>query len=73
MLEQATTRLHSLEQSLIIERGKAKLHSSQSDKDAEINSLKQELKLKQNMIDELARDNMQLSDDVKRKDLKSRN
>jgi hypothetical protein len=67
------TRLHSLEQSLIIERGKAKLHSSKSDKDAEVKSLKQELKLKQNMIDELARDNMQLSDDVKRKDLKSRN
>jgi hypothetical protein len=70
MLEQATTRLHILEQDLMIERGKAKLNSSQSDKDAEVNTLKHELKLKQDRIDELERKCAQLIDEHQSKDLK---
>ena len=70
MLEQATTRLHILEQDLIIERGKAKLNTSQSDKDAEINALQHELRLKQDIIDELEKKYELLVDEVKSKDLK---
>ena len=70
MLEQATTRLHILEQDLIIERGKAKLNTSQSDKDAEINALQHELRIKQSIIDELEKKYELLVDEVKSKDLK---
>lgn len=70
MLEQATTRLHILEQDLIIERGKAKLNTSQSDKDAEINALQHELRIKQDIIDELEKKYELLVDEVKSKDLK---
>ncbi|KIN04562.1 hypothetical protein OIDMADRAFT_17574 [Oidiodendron maius Zn] len=70
MLEQTTTRLHILEQDLIIERGKARLNTSQSDKDAEINSLQHELRLKQDIIDGLEKKYELLVDEVKSKDLK---
>jgi len=70
MLEQATTRLHILEQDLMIERGKATLTASQNDKDTEINTLKDELKLKQTMIDELTKKTEELLDDVRCKEAK---
>lgn len=70
MLEQATTRLHILEQDLMIERGKATLTAIQSDKDTEINTLKDELKLKQDMIDELTQKTEELLGDVRCKDAK---
>jgi chromosome segregation ATPase len=70
MLEQATTRLHILEQDLMIERGKTTLTTGQKDKEAEVNTLKDELKLKQDMIDELTKKIEELLDDVKCKEAK---
>ncbi|KIN00775.1 hypothetical protein OIDMADRAFT_180887 [Oidiodendron maius Zn] len=70
MLEQATTRLHILEQDLMIERGKATLTAIQNDKDTEINTLKDELKLKQDMIDELTQKTEELLGDIRFKDAK---
>jgi chromosome segregation ATPase len=70
MLEQATTRLHILEQDLMIERGKAKLTANRSDKDAELTGLQEQLRLKQDAIDNLSKRNKQLSDAVECKELK---
>lgn len=70
LLEQATTRLHVLEQDLEIERGKARLTISQSDKDAEISALKRELALQQSALDSLTKENERLTEDIKTKDLK---
>lgn len=70
MLEQATTRLHTLEQDLLIERGKVKLTANKSDKDAEMIALQEELKLKHNIINSLTKRNEQLSDAVEFKELK---
>jgi len=70
MLEQATTRMHILEQDLMIERGKAMLIAGQNNKDAEINTIKDELKLKQDMIKELTEKTEELLDDVRYKEAK---
>lgn len=70
LLEQATSRLHILEQDLEIERGRARLTASQGDKNAEVSALKQELRLKQDEIDKLAEANEELNGDVRNKKLK---